>query len=107
MSYTSELRKALREAGWYQGKRLVFYLRMKSGKRKKVRGEFVYLSHKPEKGFLITLEQIHWLGHFWGPLELSFPAKRIEWDEHFVSTFAGAMEMARQRMPRLEANTPP
>ena len=103
MNYTAELRKALHEAGWTQGKRLTFYLRMKTGKRKKVRGQFVRLSHVHQRGFFITLRCIHWLGHYWGPFELSFSTKRIEWDENFAAAFAGAMNMATQRMPRLEA----
>jgi hypothetical protein len=106
MSFTTELRKALHEAGWKPGKRLTFYLRMKNGKRKKVRGQFVRLGHRYRRGFFITLCHIHWMGHYWGNLELSFSTRQIEWDEHFAVAFAGAMDMARQKMPRLEANTP-
>ena len=107
LTFTDHLRGALSDAGWRKGKPLTFYLRMKTGKRKKVRGRFQHLSHVPGKGFFITLDRVHWLGSYCGSLPLRFPTKHIEWDEHFATAFAGAMEIARQRMPRLEAGTPP
>ena len=108
MTFTNNLRAALWEVGWRKGKALTFYYRMDNNKRKKVRGNFQYLSHVPDKGFYIRLDHVYWLGNYWGPIGLGFCTKAIEWDdEHFVVAFAGAMDMAKQKMPRLEANTPP
>ena len=101
MSYTSELRDALHEIGWTAETELSFYTRLPNGKRKKVRGKFCGLFHKPGTGFLIQLRDVHWLGSYW-PFSLSFKTRRIEWtDEGFALAFARAMEMARQRVPRL------
>ena len=123
-TFTEYLRRALYDAGWHKGKPLTFYIRMKNNKRKKVRGHFQRLSHVPNpisiwgrlhhhkdvqdqpQGFFIELSHIHWLGHYWGPISFGFPCRQIEWDRFAEQAFAKAWEMARQRMPRLEANTP-
>ena len=100
-SYTNELRKALYEIGWTTKTDLTFYTRLPSGKRKKVRGKFCGLFHRPGYGFLLQLRDIHWMGHYW-PMTLSFKTRRIEWSyEGFALAFARAAEMARQRVPRL------
>jgi len=120
-TFTHNLRSALYDAGWRKGKPITFFLRMKNGKRKKVRGNFQYLSHVPNpisiwgrihqnknvqdtpKGFFIQLNHVHWLGHYWGPVTIGFPCSRIEWDERFEHIFASAREIARQKTPRLVA----
>lgn len=103
MKFTEELRHALCAAGWRPGTQIAFYLRMANGKRKRVRGKFAGVFHKPKAGFIIELRNVHWLGRYFGPLSLGFLASQIEWtDDGFASAFSGAIDIARQRTPRLE-----
>ena len=114
MSFVHELNKALVDIGW-KGKKLIFYTRLENGKRKKVRGRFAYIRHRPKPydpwhilqareirprwGFFITLTDVKWLGHFWGTMAFSFYTKNIEWTEAgLIDAFAEAMRMATKML---------
>ena len=100
-TFTDHLRHALYESGWYKGKPLKFYYRESTGKRKKVRGHLENINHVPDKGFFITLDCVHWHGHYFGPVALRFNTKCIEWDKYAAQAFAGAWEVACQKVPKL------
>lgn len=79
--FTDELRKRVLPLA--RGQRVTFRYRCKPGGRtKKVKGEFVYLSHKPGIGFRIHLRKVRWEGHYFRFIMI-FPCDRIVWTRHY------------------------
>ena len=79
--FTDELRQKI--VPLVQGRRIEFRYRCKPGGRtKKVTGIFVYLSHKPERGFRLHLKKVRWLGHYW-PIDMIFFCDKIIWTQRY------------------------
>lgn len=108
-SFTDSLQTALRDIGWCY-KKLTFYYRQENGKRKKVTGKFMYVTHRPKAqrhrdsgyGFIIWLKDVHYMGRYYGR-KLGFYTKQIEWTEGGIAdAFSEAMKMATRRLERGE-----